>query len=368
MATLPLSDIVSVSVVVSPVAAARSGFNLGLIVGNSAVISATERIRLYSDLNAMIADGFAANSPEYLAAQLYFAQNPRPQKVAVGRWDNANETAVQAITACRVKNTDWYACMICGAQKADILAVAAYIETAEPKSVFFYTTADADVKAGTDGNVMKELKASSYSRTLGQYSTYPDAVAAIMGYAMGANTGVANSAYTLAYKQEVGVTPEALTLTEVATIKGQNGNVYVNRGNVYNLFEQGVMANGQHFDEVLGLDMLVNDILLSVMDLLTGVSKVPQTEGGTTLLVNAIAGPCNRALNRGFIAPGVWNAAPVLSLNTGDMLSQGYLILSETIDSQPQADRDARIAPPIYVCVKLAGAIEHVVISVQVNR
>lgn len=51
-----------------------------------------------------------------------------------------------------------------------------------------------------------------------------------------------------------------------------------------------------------------------------------------------------------------------------DTLPGGYLIQSEPIDSQSQADRDARKAPPIYVSLKLAGAIHHVTISVDVNR
>ncbi|MHB9057146.1 MAG: DUF3383 family protein, partial [Paludibacteraceae bacterium] len=207
-----------------------------------------------------------------------------------------------------------------------------------------------------------------YMRALGQYSTTVDAAAAIMGYAMGANTGLANSAYTLAYKREVGVAAEALTLTQMTMIKSQNGNAYINRGNTYNVFEQGVMANGMHFDDLLGLDMLVNDIQLSVLDLLIGSTKVPHTESGVALLVSAIDKPCVSARNKGFVAPGVWNAAPVLSLNTGDMLQQGYLILSESVAGQSQADRDARIAPPIYVPIKLAGAVEHVSIGIYVNR
>ena len=185
---------------------------------------------------------------------------------------------------------------------------------------------------------------------------------------MGANTGVANSAYTLAYKTEVGVSTEDLTLTQVATIKGQNGNVYISRGNTYNLFEQGIMADGTPFDEVINLDMLSNDIQLACMDLLTSVRKVPQTEDGVTMLIDAITGPCVDARNRGFIAPGVWKAEPILTLNTGDALSQGFSVLSESIASQSASDRSARISPPIYVPIKLAGAIEHVNITVKVNR
>ena len=70
----------------------------------------------------------------------------------------------------------------------------------------------------------------------------------------------------------------------------------------------------------------------------------------------------------GFIAPGQWNGSACLTLKTGDYLQQGYVVLSEAIDDQDQADRDARKAPPIYVCTKLAGAIESVIIQVNVNR
>lgn len=370
MATLPLNDIVNIVVNVSPTAvAARSGFNLGLIIGKSTIISAVTRVKVYASLNAMTSDGWQGTEPEYLAAQRYFAQDPAPIKVAVGRWDGTGtETAVQAVTACRNSNTDWYACMICGVVKADILAVAAYIETASPASAFFYTTADVDVLAGTEGNVMETLKTSSYRRTIGQYSTQTDAVASILGYAMGANTSLSNSAYTLAYKSEPGVTTETLTETQVGVIKGNNGNVYISRGSSYNFFEQGTMANGTHFDEVINLDMLSNSIQIAIMNILSSLPKVPQTEDGVSMLVNAISAVCNNYRDTGFIAPGVWNAAPILSLSTGDMLSNGYLVLADKIANQSESDRTARKSPPIYVALKLAGAIENATINVLVNR
>lgn len=190
-----------------------------------------------------------------------------------------------------------------------------------------------------------------------------------MGYAMGANTGLANSAFTLAYKPEVGVVPEPLTTTQFKTIIGYNGNVYTNYGASYNLLVNGTMADGVPFDEVLNLDVLTNDIQTSVMNALTTAGpKVPQTEEGVSLLVSAITVPCSNARTRGVIAPGVWKGAPVLNLRTGDTLSMGYMVLADRLTNQSQADRDARKSPPIYVAVKLAGAIEHVVIGVVVNR
>ena len=367
MSTLPISDVVNVTVQITPTGAVRAGFNLGLILGPSNVITTINRTAIFGSLQAMLDAGFEPSMPEYLAATIYFSQNPKPTRVVIGRQGDA-ETALQAITACRSKDTNWYACMLCNASSADIIAVAAFIETATPSSVQFYTTSEADALAGVDGNVMKLLKAAGYSRTIGQYSTQPYASAAIMGYAMGANTGLINSAFTLAYKKEVGVVVENITEAQVAILKAQNGNVYINRGNSYDLFEQGVMANGTHFDEIIGLDMLTNGIQIAVMNLLSGVPKVPQTEGGVALLVLAISGPCASARDQGFISPGVWRAAPILSLETGDTLSQGYLVLSQTVDSQSVEDRADRISPPIYVCIKLAGAIEFVTVQVNVDR
>jgi hypothetical protein len=343
-----------------------------LIIGDSTIISAVDRVKLYASLEEMIAGGFALTDPEYKAALLYFSQNPKPTKVAIGRWDSTpvtgDVTLVAAVTACRAANSDWYAFTVCDAIKADILLVAAYAETMIPSGAFFYTTKDADVPLGTAGNVMLTLEAAMYKRTLGQYSVTDYAVAAIMGYAMGANTKAAGSAYTLAYKSEVGIVADALDSTELEAILDANGNAYINQGTYYNLFRQGVMASGVSFDEVLGLDMLSNDVQLSVMDLLAGQSKVPQSEDGVTMLVNAINSACIASLNRGFLAPGIWKGPQILDLAYGDTLSQGFVVQAESLADQTQADRDARKSPNLLIAAKLAGAIEYVVITINVNR
>lgn len=369
MPNLNLTDIINVIVNLSPVSTIAAGFNIGLIVGKSTVISAATRTKIYASAAEMIEDGFAITDPEYKAAVIYFSQSPKPTKLVVGRWDGTGaETAAEAIAACRTSDKTWYACMICGAAKADILAVAPIIEAATPSSVFMYDTADTDVPAGTAGNVMLTLEAAGYSKTIGQYSEQEDSIAAILGYAMGASSKAKNSAYTLAYKTEVGVTPDDLSTAQITEIKGANGNVYINRGQSYKVFEPGVMTNGQHFDEILGIDALVNDIQESVMIALTTTPKVPQTDEGVSYLINVISGACSRARNRGFLAPGVWNAPTILNLETGDTLANGFAILADTIANQSAEDIANRISPTIYVPIKLAGAIEHVVINILVNR
>jgi hypothetical protein len=366
---LPISDIVNVVITVSPGATVRAGFNLGLIIGTSTIISGITRVLTYASMTEMTNDGWVGDEPEYLAAQLYFAQSAKPKRVAIGRWDDTGtETAAQAVAACRAINNEWYSCLVTDADKADVLAVAAVIEAAIPASVQFFTTKDSDAKAGTSGNVFETLKSAGYRRTLGQWSSVDYAAAAIMGYAMGANTGLENSAFTLMFKGETGVTTEPLTSTELGHIKTDNGNAYVNLGLTYDIFETGTMADGTPFDEVLNLDVLANDIQIAVMDALVNAPKIPQTDEGVELLKGVIIQACERARTIGFLAPGIWTAATILQLVTGDTLSTGYMVQAETIASQSSADVAARKAPPIYAAVKLAGAIQSVLINIVVNE
>ena len=69
-----------------------------------------------------------------------------------------------------------------------------------------------------------------------------------------------------------------------------------------------------------------------------------------------------------FIAPGIWNGEQVLALNHGDLLPAGYLIQFMPLSSQTLQQRIDRVAPPCYICVKLAGAIEHLTINVIVDK
>jgi fibronectin type 3 domain-containing protein len=82
---LPVSNVVSVDVVMSPKAAMSRNFGSLLIVGSSPVIDAQERIRQYSTLEG-VADDFGNTAPEYLAANLYYSQSPQPQTLYIGRW------------------------------------------------------------------------------------------------------------------------------------------------------------------------------------------------------------------------------------------------------------------------------------------
>ena len=85
MAGLNVSDVVRVSVNLSPLAAARRNFGVLCIAGPSTVIDPDERLRSYSDISG-VAEDFGVDAPEYLAAVPYFAQSPRPSLLQIARW------------------------------------------------------------------------------------------------------------------------------------------------------------------------------------------------------------------------------------------------------------------------------------------
>lgn len=284
------------------------------------------------------------------------------------------ETPVETFQNLRAINYEWYAGIYCDdLTNAELLECAAYFEACTPDSIFCYTTSnEADTKS--DGGIFGEIKSLGYRRSFGQYSTsHPDAIAAIVGWAMGAmSTKTIGSAYSVAYKSEVGVQAEnymqVFSTNMVNNIKNNYGNVYINRGTYYNVFEEGRMGDGSWFDEIIYLDKYKNEMQLAIMDLLVNNNKIPQTEAGMTRIKNAIKVVCDEMGTIGFIKDGKWLGSDLLDLSYGDTLPGGYLIQSEAIADQSQSDRDARIAPPIYVSLKLAGAIHHVTVQVDVNR
>lgn len=82
---LSVDRVVRVSINLQPLASARRNFGILLIAGPSDVIDQEERIRAYSSIDGVAAD-FGLSAPEYQAAELFFAQTPRPAELRVGRW------------------------------------------------------------------------------------------------------------------------------------------------------------------------------------------------------------------------------------------------------------------------------------------
>lgn len=377
---LPVSNVVNVDVIMSAVAATGRNFGALLILGTSTVIPLTERIRQYSAIED-IGDDFGVDSPEYEAATIFFSQSPKPALVFIGRWvktlaegeAGAVETLLQAVNAC-LQYTNWYGLAIADSAdlvEADVISVAAAIEASSLSRILAVTTADVNVLvAGNTDNIGYKLKAAGYARTFWQYSSSSKyAAISAFGRAFTVNFTGSNTTIILKFKTEPGITYETLTTAQAGAIDAINGNVYVYYANDTAIIQQGVMANGDFFDERHGLDWLQNYVQTNLYNLLyTSTTKIPQTDAGVTRLMTNVEASLDQAVSNGLIAPGVWNGGPIGQIESGDTLTKGYYVYADAVANQSQSDREARKSPVIQAAIKLAGAIHYGDVQINVVR
>lgn len=462
---LPLSELVNITVTVTPAAATANSFNQGLIVGSSTAIPSygvNPRLRQYASITAMLADGFTSVEPELISATLYFNATPQPGFVWIGRQDltaiqtliphtgNAGtnykvgdvitvtqssasngtatvttigtggavtglvaniiggqgtgysiatglittggsgtglevditaigETLLQASEACRAASNAWYGLMVCNPVDVDNLAIAEWADPLWQTTRYYPWSNDVAILNGTAGNLFLQLQTLKL-RVLPIYATtqgelFPNnvyAAAAVMGVEMGANTGLAGSFFSTAYKQLVGVAPEPLTTTQYNNITGAStgtfyGNVYSNFG-PYAFVQPGYLSNGQPSYLWLYLAMLVANMQIYVLNVLQS-QTVPQTNSGEHLLINGVNQACQLLADIGFIVPGVWEGVELniqgVSLTDGQALPLGYLNQAQSYVVQSSAARSAGQAMPIYAAITTAGAVQSLLIGVS---
>lgn len=377
---LPVSNVVNVDVIMSPTAATGRNFGALLILGPSEVIPVTERIRLYSAVEDIGTD-FGVTSEEYKAATVFFSQSPAPTQVYVGRWaktiataeTGTPETLLQAVNAA-LQFTNWYGLGIAHTDAladADVLSVATAIESASVSRILAMTTQDPEtLVTATTTDLASKLKAGSYGRTFCQYSSSSKyAALSAFGRAFTVNFNGNNTTITLKFKQEPTVTYETLTTAQAAALDAKDANVFVYYANDTAIIQQGVMSNGDFFDERHGLDWLQNYVQTNLFNLLyTSTTKIPQTDAGNTRIMTNVEQSMGQAVTNGLVAPGVWNGGSIGQLSPGDTLTKGYYVYMAAISSQAQSDREARKSVPVQVACKLAGAIHFADVLINVVR
>jgi hypothetical protein len=291
------------------------------------------------------------------------------------------ETLLQAAVACRAAGIVWYGLSVYNPADADNIALSEWADPLWQNTRYYNWSPDVAIANGTTGNVALQLQALSI-RTLGIYSTtqggtFPNnifAAVGLMGIEAGLNTGLANSFFDLAHKQIAGIAPEPISQTQYTNILTANWGVYGNFGGVYNFYEPGFMSNGAPSFLWLFLAMLVANIQLNELAVFAGSPAVAQTNADEQKLINAANQACAYLASIGFIASGIWegNALPVPSANnpglvTGQALPSGYICLASPYSQQSTSDRDAGKAMPIYVAITTAGAVQSLLIGVNVQ-
>lgn len=286
----------------------------------------------------------------------------------------AAEEPVDCAIALAAKDSNWYGLMFSASTfptKVQSLLVSTFIEAQSSITrIYGVTITDSGVlSAEVTDDLASQQKDAGYRRSFCQYSENLYAVASYFGRAFSVDFAANNSTITLMYKQEPSVVPEDLTETQANVLQDKRCNVFASYTNDTAIVQYGVMSGSAFFDEIHGLDWLQNAVQTACYNLLyQSPTKIPQTDAGANQFVNAIGGVCAEAVANGLAAPGIWNAPGFGQLSQGQYLKLGYYIFAQPIALQSQSDRETRAAPPITVAIKLAGAIQSVDATINVNR
>lgn len=288
------------------------------------------------------------------------------------------ETYAQAVQACALVNQSWYPFMCCNATDSDHTALAALSTANWQTYLYIGSSPDTTIPAGTAGNIALTLQATKGRYYLDfhttQGGTFPNnvfAAAAIMGVACGLSTGLAGSAFTLNLKTLVGIAPEPLTQTQYNAIAAANCNTSTSFGPYTGVIVSGVLGSGEWYDQILFRAMYVNMIQTNIMNLLTSVPKIPQTDAGEHQLIAQVDAAASTMASIGYIGSGTWTGAPIVfsngqvALTTGQSLPQGFLDVAPSFSTQSSAAQALRQAMPIYSAIIEAGAVHSVVIQVN---
>ena len=359
---LSINTIARVVVNTVRAAATSASFDTGLLLVKDSSFAESRRLQTYDSsaeaAAGLTALGFANASEVYKAALKYFAASPAPGRLLVSCYPSA-ENLTEALAAVLNKTASFYGVMVCNSvapSAADYAAFAQVIEALSQPLVLF-----VPVNSAGSNSTLGKLHEGRFRRAFPFYCTVPSDCAAVMGTAMGLELSHRDSAFQ-------GIEPADLTQTTVDTLKAMNGNVYVARGYTHFLLENGSMANGQRYDEVFYVDRIAADLQEAAVAMLAeNPDKMPQTDDSTAQFINRFSSILMNYTGMGVLATAAWRGADIGPVREGDIIENGFLMWADSYDDQPDADRMAHKAVPIQCALTLAGSIESIVITVNVQ-
>jgi hypothetical protein len=287
------------------------------------------------------------------------------------------ESLLDAAVACRAANNVWYGLAVNNPAVSDNLAIAEWADPLWQTTRYYPWSGDLSVPNNTTNNIAAQLKALNL-RVLGITATtqgglYPNniyAAAGLMGVEMGLNTGLANSFFTCAHKEIIGITVEPLSQTQYQNVLTLNWNVYGNFS-PYDLLEPGFMSNGAPSYLWLYLAMYVAQLQIAELNVLASSPAVPQTNSGEQRFIQAANNVGANMASIGFLAGSNWQGQsfniPGVKVDNGQAIPLGYLNLAQPYSQQSSGDRAAGKAMPIYSFITTAGATQSLVIGVYVQ-
>ncbi len=278
------------------------------------------------------------------------------------------ETVTAALNAISQKNNAYYGIALEKSMREKTLvnsevAVTAAASFAEANSKMFGTTTNtATAITASTTDILTALALAEYNNTFCVYSStiaeYPEC--SVMGRLFTVDYTPANSAITLMFKQLPGITQENLSSSEASILIGKGGNVFDSVGGNA-MYTAGQQVNGRFTDEVHALAWLKSELENEVFAAMYLAStKIPYTNGGVAILVQAMRGVLDRAYAGDVLGEG--------QLSDGTIVPNGYIITTLPVSQVPTADKEQRLYNYLGFKALGSGAIHGVTINGTFER
>lgn len=374
MARLPYSRVVNVTMTRNQQFPSRRGFGVPLFLTtqNLASILGSNLTKAYGSMEEVAAD-FDAGDEFYDAALQAFGQNPRPLQIKVGQLTggSAYDDAALAddLDAIYDADNEWYWISIEAALRDDA-ALDGLVAWAEAKpKIAMIDSNDAGHESQANTTCISARHKGTVERTAVFYHTdatlYPAfALAAKLGTFNFDNAG---SAYTGKFKNLAGISAlnkgsavvQAITgftpAIGQATSTGHLANTHIDIGGQIFTAEGSVLKPNVFIDEIHATDWIIARTEELALATLLNNARVPFTDAGMEMLAAAPRTVMQIANQAGLIAND-------LNQETGEY-EPAVVYEIPSVFSVPEAQRKARIAPPIKVTFRYAGAVHYTTVN-----
>lgn len=262
----------------------------------------------------------------------------------------STETITDSLAAVGNFPANWYGLVITSRDEDDVLAAAAWAE-ANKKLFGTASSSTAILNAASTTDIAAQLQQANYFRTFGFYhgaaaTQYIEA--AIMSYMFTYYPGQE----TWALKRLAGITYDNLSEGDSLAARNKNFSTFEPFRN-FSVTQQGKVSAGEWIDVIRLRDALEDQIKVSIAGaMIRADGKVPYTDGGIQIILNALRAPLDLNVQRGGIAPP--------EMDENDRVIPSYTVSAPRAASVPVNDKANRILRDVKFTARLAGAI-HVV-------
>jgi len=245
---------------------------------------------------------------------------------------------------------------------AEVVDLSDFIENWEYKKAFFFNTADIRLTTNSTDNIAVDIikkatdrgnLAEDVIRTFGTYT--PQLANYLNDGLIGANGDKNAGSITWSYqKSKLGLVDDYVNQDAVlGFLQTNNVNWYTRIGGLDVLSPAqngGKTIGGEYFDITRGSDWLQSNMELDIFELFALEDKIPYTNKGVAVLVNAVYNRLNEGVSNGFLSD---DEVPVVT--------------APDVNDLTSAQRESRKFGTIQATARFAGAIQKAEIQINLS-